>query len=879
MPRLALSGRGQAAGPRASSSPEKECALKKQRYTIRVALTLLAFLAAGAPTLLAAPAPNIHGETVQQVAERTGYTVEQMRTAFPPIQQWKRYDLDPPPDRMAESFAANRFGPPPAPGVHPRVFFGPDDLPEMRRRLRETHVGRLMMAGIRGRLLQASPRREDWEDVPYKPTPEQLEAYAARGLHVHPRMGYRGPWVGGWIDALAAGRVPDELAGLWTDRDPRGKRHYLMHLLPYEAFRCLIDQDAAGGRRLAAAATTIARDLQKHMDTWTGTDDWQRVYQPLSSHSLGLTYDWAHAWMTEEQRTVVRKTIAAITRGKQYLGLNQLPGFPANTSNWNIIHANLLPMILAIEGEQGYDEDVYLRIVEGLRKWVYVASGPQGAPFEGLNKSHYAPNWLVPLAKRGQPLLGTEWSKNHVRRFQLHTMLPWGGEHVFETGIGPSRDIATFKFAHPSDPVVDILYASTVRALFEKDARGPWPNIRTSYAPKWCDLFLATDPLGAKGDAYDFDAAYDRVLAHLRAREPLTYFSDYRGVLTTRSAWTRDAAFLYVEPRHVHGGHTRASRGEFVFAADGRVWARRTEAVESDSAVHSVVLIDGRGEGPFRCVPARTLAVRDAPAATFIAADLTWPYSRVTCSPGDEEAEPVPVTPNQSRLRPSPLPWMDRPWSFLPLWNSGNKPVVNGQPTYNSREHHHWKPYNPVKYAYRTAGLVRGAHPYALIVDDLRKDGQAHTYLWQMHVPDDVTLAKRTAPAPAKAGVVDLVLAEADGQRRLLVRVLAVGKAPAEAALTREQARLEVYKTERRGKTHEFPRLVVPLEGAGGTFKILLYPHRKGDALPETAWSDDGRSLAVSCGDQADTFVFKRGEDGRTRLALSQDGKTVAEMP
>jgi hypothetical protein len=30
---------------------------------------------------------------------------------------------------------------------------------------------------------------------------------------------------------------------------------------------------------------------------------------------------------------------------------------------------------------------------------------------------------------------------------------------------------------------------------------------------------------------------------------------------------------LYFEPRHVHGGHTRASRGEFVFAALGRVWA------------------------------------------------------------------------------------------------------------------------------------------------------------------------------------------------------------------------------------------------------------------------------------------------------------------
>ena len=834
----------------------------------RLLVTSLACVLASTAGLHAASAPNIHGETVEQVAERTGYTPEEIRKVFPPIQEWKQYNLSPPPDRMAESFAKDRFRPPPAPGVHPRVFFGPEDLPEIRRRLAETHVGRLKIAGIRGRLLQVSPRREDWENVPYKPTPEQLEAYAARGLHVHPRMGYRGPWVGGWIDALADGRVPDELAGKWTEPVDTNKRQYLMHLLPYEAFRCLIDEDEKAGRRLAAAITTIARDLQKHMDTWTGTDDWQRIYQLLSSHSLGLTYDWAHTWMTDEQRAAVRKTIADITRGKRYLGLDQLPAFPANTSNWNIIHANLLPMVLAIEGEEGYDEDVYLRIVEGLRKWVYVASGPQGAPFEGLNKSHYAPNWLIPLTKRGEPLIGTVWSKNHVRRFHLHTMLPWGGEHVFETGIGPSRDVATFKFAHPADPVVDIVYASTARTFFEADTHGPWPNVRTTYAPRWSDLFQATDPLGAEGDAYDFDAAYDRVLENLREHEPLTWFSDYRGVFTTRSAWTRDAAFLYVEPRHVHGGHTRASRGEFVFAADGRVWARRTEAVESDSAVHSVVLIDGKGQGPFRCVPARTLAVRDAPAATFIAADLTWPYSRVTCPPGDEGAEPVPVTPNQSRLEASPLPWMDKPWVFLPLWNSGKKPVAGGEPSYNSREHHHWKPYNPVKYAYRTAGLVRGPHPYALIVDDLRKDDAAHTYLWQMHVPEDVTLASRTAPASAKTGVVDLVLAEADGPRRLLVRVLAAGTVPREAAHVRENARLEVYKTERRGKMYTFPRLVLPLEAATATFRVLLYPHRKDEPLPETAWSNDGRSLTVTCDGRTDTIEFSVGEDGRTRLAL-----------
>ena len=821
---------------------------------------------------LAAPAPNIHGETLQQVAERTGYTVEEIKASFPAIEKWNGYGLEPPPDKMADSFAKDRFRPVPKAGVHPRVYFGPEEVPEIRRRLKETHVGRLKMAGIRGRLLQVSTRREDWESIPYADKPEIVKQYAGKGIHIHRRMGYRGPWVGGWINDLAAGKVPDDLAGKWTERPPTIGRQYLMHLLPYEAFRCLIDDDEAGGRRIAAAATTIAQELGRHMDTWTGTDDWQQVYWPLSSHSLGLTYDWAYKWMTDGERRAVRKTIAGITGGKRYLGLDQLPAFPGNTSNWNIIHANLLPMVLSIEGEEGYDAHVYRRIVEGLRKWVYVAAGPQGAPFEGLNKSHYAPNWLIPLARRGEPLLGTQWSKNHVRKFQLHTMLPWGGEHVFETGIGPSRDVATFKFAHPADPIVDIIYASTAREFFEEDARGPWPNIRTTYAPKWCDLFQATDPIGATGATYDFDRAYEKALTLLGKNEPLTWFSDYRGLLVTRSAWTPEAAFLYFEPRHVHGGHTRASRGEFVFAALGRVWAHRTVAVESKSLVHSLVLIDGRGEGPFRCLPARTVALEDAPEATFAAADLKWPYCYVTCDPRDPSARPVPVTPNASRLTRSPLPWMDRPWSFLPLWNTGNKPIADGEPNYSGTQHHHWKSYNPVVFAYRTVGLVRGTHPYALIVDDLRKDDAEHLYTWQMQTPDDLKVVQ-TSPGKAGTGhVVDLVLAEAEGDRRLLVRVLAAGAGSAEAHVTRDGAKLEEYETVHRNKSTLRRRIVLPLRAVTGTYKVMLHAFRKGAPLPETAWSDGGKQLTVTWPDGKEVYDFATGNDGRTRFALKRAG-------
>jgi hypothetical protein len=62
------------------------------------------------------PAPDIHGETIQQTAERTGYTVEEIRRFFPPIRQWGRYGIEPPPGKLADTFARERFGPPRASG-------------------------------------------------------------------------------------------------------------------------------------------------------------------------------------------------------------------------------------------------------------------------------------------------------------------------------------------------------------------------------------------------------------------------------------------------------------------------------------------------------------------------------------------------------------------------------------------------------------------------------------------------------------------------------------------------------------------------------------------------------------------------------------------
>jgi len=814
----------------------------------------------------AALAPNIPDMTLDEVTFRTGYMVKEIKAFFPPIEQWGALGIEPKPETIADTYARERFGEPPAPYVHPRVYFGPGDLPRLRKHLKESRLARTQMELMRGRCLQISPNEKDWLDVPYSPSDFNAvyTNYLAKGMRINRRMGYHGPWVGGWINELAEGKDPEYLAGKWHLNTPQAHgRQHMMHLLPYEALRCLVDEDEAGGKRLSAALVTICDRFAQHMDQYGPREtNWQRVYQNLSSSAIGLTYDWVYPYMTDAQRKRVRAFIGDITRGKTFIGLDQVPAFPGNTTNWIIIHMNLLPLILSIEGEEGYDEMVYTRCVEGMRKWVYVSCGPKGAPFEGFNKSTYAPQWLVPLAKQGVDFIGTEYSKNVYRRYGLHTMLPYGRQHVFETGIGKMRDVRPMKYAHPDDPVIDLIHGAAVEPLLRSDHVPVWKNIRTTYAPDWSHVFVCDDPTGLRGHPFNYEELFDDVMAYLTDRkEPLSYYSDYRGVMTARTGWDRNATFLYFEPRNVPGGHTWDSRNDFVLASHGRLWGNRPEATEGSSDRRSVILVDGKGMG-HQCPPGRTVALVDNEHATFCVGDAKWAYSYRADAGG---ARIEDVTPNDSRLKPSPLPWMDQPWGMLPAWNTGK---IGGD------RHGHWSPHNPVQRAYRTIGLVRGRHPYVLVVDDYRKDDQAHWYEWLMQVPDDVALLRAGRYGDR---MVDLLLGEPEYRRQLLlVRVLEAGDGTGFPDCLAGGAKVEEYSVKVRGRSVSSQRVVLPVHAVEGRYRVLLYPHREGDPLPETVLREGELSIAVD--GQEDVVSFVPGDDGRTRVRVKRLGKVIADL-
>jgi hypothetical protein len=90
-------------------------------------------------------------------------------------------------------------------------------------------------------------------------------------------------------------------------------------------------------------------------------------------------------------------------------------------------------------------------------------------------------------------------------------------------------------------------------------------------------------------------------------------------------------------------------------------------------------------------------------------------------------------------------------------------------------------------------------------------------------------------------------------------------------------------------------RLVIPSRGNNGDFKVLLFPFAttnpiKGDKdainqawqkdpqgapVPVTEWNQDRTRLTVTLEGQTDTFTFKKGADGRTRVVLERDGRSI----
>ena len=187
-------------------------------------------------------------------------------------------------------------------------------------------------------------------------------------------------------------------------------------------------------------------------------------------------------------------------------------------------------------------------------------------------------------------------------------------------------------------------------------------------------------------------------------------------------------------------------------------------------------------------------------------------------------------------------------------------------------------PFNPMQYVLRSTALVRGKHPYGIVIDDVKKDDATRLYQWAAMLNGGVWKAKVEGLAAnqialATTGVdPDLLSAAAKpeivpepGDPLLLVTALGMDSS-GDGALPLMQVETAPGPVERDGKTRYHDRLMVNRRAASANFRVLLLPVRAGEALPEVRWDDAKQSASVSYPGQSDSLDFKISQEHRTHL-------------
>lgn len=796
-------------------------------------------------------------------------------------------------------FAAERLSRVPAPGVHPRILFSPEDLPDLRRRLRESAHGRAMLATLRDRLAGTIDRPGTWES--------EVLARLATGDST------------GALEILQRNPKPTTAAGHYQP--------HLPYLLVMAALDALIRDDASRGRVIAAAIAAYARMVAPflenclrqplHDDVWrikaagSATGRWtdsQGARELLAYHLIGYAYDFAALHMDEAQRDVVRSLVARMTHGRVWLGAR----LPHHFRNWNWVAVGLSqPLLaLAIEGEDGYDPRVYRLGVEIARDYLTHGISPAGSSTEAVGYTQFGLVWgnpfFVAAARRGDNLLAHPHHRAMLDWY-LQTMEPFAAEATKaladETEIrgrglsplwtshgdggreGPSvPTMMMWKRFYPDDPRIDLLLRIVTASSGLLTPGGRYHLIES--------LLWASEPRPASPDPQAELAA-----AAGAARAPLTWFDPARGSLIARNAWLPDPAVAQFECRtdSVGPSHEHADRGNFTFSALGRSWAQESfRSIETRH--HNNVLVDGQGQG-YWPGPGRWLGHVDGGWAVLAACDAKeaydwfWPKQILTEDPATFGRF---LHPRWSSYGEEAAIFQKAYAGFRGEPDS-RAPVVEFFRGFEQGDPRLWDedawpvrfPHNPVQRAFRTLAFVRGPQPWLLIVDDIQKDERERLYEWLM-LPgvntelasiagNDLVLCDASAPRGPDGSA-----RPARGDRALLVRVLeAVQPDAVQGYQGRPSFRLESFEkkdtTSVDGRSFGLDkRLVIASRAIAPRFKILLFPHRIGDALPRTEWTGNRTELTISTAAGAETISFAPGPDGRTRVALARAGNSVA---
>jgi hypothetical protein len=357
--------------------------------------------------------------------------------------------------------------------------------------------------------------------------------------------------------------------------------------------------------------------------------------------------------------------------------------------------------------------------------------------------------------------------------------------------------------------------------------------------------------------------------------------------------------------------HDHPDRGQFTFSSHGRAWAS-TGYRDTESKFMNIVTIDNRGQGYFP-TPGRWVAREANGEVSLALMDVKYCYDWFWMKSMFTESEEMlkrrhqawGIPPMQRLLKRFPLDqWEADPLPSVKRYYEGYVQKMDPRMWDDEDAWILRAPWYPVKRATRAEGLIRGKHPYMLITDDLQKDENERLYEWRMNMPPDVEVVsikgndlligdQTTHRTPYTEQEESFqfnfqrprtLLTPEKGDRLLLVRTLDRGE-PSLPTL-QDSPRLQSIEYLKLDDTHQFAgrslgqgkQVIIPARSTEAKTKVLLFPHRSGEAIPQTTWNEDKTVLTIQWKDQTDIVTFKRRADGIEAFTVSRNGKIIGDL-
>lgn len=438
-----------------------------------------------------------------------------------------------------------KFGKVPSPGVHPRILFGPKELPSIRSRIKNTGSGRKAYGLL-------------------KRTANRLRNGELKSFYNALRSG----------DKNALNRIG---SCFWKDK--------ARMVMAYEAFIILIE-NIRGSRasEFAKALTTFAEMTggfyRKNVCGWSGDDHYALV-------DLAYAYDFVYGKLSTSQRSRIRKAVAAKLRGRLGYGMDLHKDDRIAPPNFQMHGMDHYILNLAFEGEPGFVESLK-RKGEALA-WDFLENEihPDGVPLEDMHYFNFGMEHgaeaLIAMSRRGHDIINHQ----HFRRllnWYIYSVKPYGykfsthGDTIRQGG-GLMDNYTLLKYVWPDNKFFDYAWRHRMGDNYEK-----FNQLHDYLLPS----IFGANLMAASKDATSLGL-------------PSAFYSANRGFSVARSGWTPDALSLHFSSRtDLHTtGHYHSDHNDFTLSARGKDWVKDWGYHSYRDFQHNLVRIDGRGQGYF----------------------------------------------------------------------------------------------------------------------------------------------------------------------------------------------------------------------------------------------------------------------------------------